>query len=442
MSQHATSPVSGQEFVDYFNSEYFGGGLSADVIDRLRALPVERDDACAFLDRLGKLARTAGLDPHDVSPLQAELLGSLISRLLPGTWSGRIPPITIPGRHQKFDELVKRVCGERGRMLDIACGFPPFTTLDSARALPGWTIVGADRSLPEYLVEDGRGNYASLDVNGAAQYFQPYVPTGDSWFELLNDTDASRRRFEGLLQQLLEVRRSRAAAGGDAPRRIEHDGATLVVHPVSDYAGPNLSFVRADLDDLQTEPADVVRCFNMLMYFDDAFRQRALGHFSRLLKEGGLVLCGCDWAFSMEARYTTYRKAGGALVPQEFAFGLDNLVPIGILSWYTLQPDDRDAAQLASFCGVLRSDRTFFAQYSKIADAFRAEFGMCARRSDGYFGDIDKSIPPNELWPHAAEFPERLGAQLNERAVAVLKAAGYQARINEVGHLAVRVNSA
>jgi len=417
----------GRRFVDHLNRDYFGGGLSPDVLDRLCGMPVERDDARGFLERMGRLARTSGLDARDVSPFQADILASLIARLLPGTWAGRIPPITIPGRHRKFDELIGRLCGGRGRLIDVACGFPPFTTVDASKALPGWSIVGVDRSLPEYLVEDGLGNYAVYDAAGNAQYFQPIAPTAESWLALLNDPDASRRRLEALLQELL------------ADQQNRDDGATLVVHPVGQYATDDLRFVRSDLDDVDVEPADVVRCFNMLMYFDDAFRERALGHFARLLSEGGLAICGCDWAFSMEARYATYRKTGATLTPMEFAFSLDNVVPIGILPWYTLQPDDRDAAMAASLCGVLRRDRSFFAEYTRVADAIRQEIGLCPRRSDGFFGDIDTSIPPGELWRRAAEFPDRLGEHLGEPAVKVLEAAGYRARVNEVGHIAVRL---
>lgn len=425
-------------FVDQFNREYFGAGLSPAVLERLRLLPVERDDARAFLDRMGRLAHTAGLDARDVSPFQADILASLIARLLPGTWNGRVPPITIPGRHQKIDDLVGRLCGRSGRLLDIACGFPPFTSVDTAIALPGWDIVGVDRSLPEYLVEDGLGNYAVYDTSGAAQYFQPIAPTPESWVALLNDPDASRRRLEALLQELLDVH-SNLPADGRPPHRMAHHGATLVIMPAHEYTRDNLHFLRSDLDVLTIEPADVVRCFNMLMYFDDAFRERAVRRFAEFVNDGGLVICGTDWAFSMEARYATYRKRDGVLVPVEFAFSLDNLVPIGIVTWYTLQPDDRDAGLLATLCGVLRSDRSFFAAYTETADRIREEIGLCPRQPDGHFADIDTAIPAGELWQRAADFPDRLTAALGDRAVQVLAAEGYTARLNEVGHVAVRM---
>lgn len=92
--------------------------------------------------------------------------------------------------------------------------------------------MGVDRSLPEYLVEDGAGNYAVYDAAGQAQYFQPIAPTAENWRALLDDTDGSRRRLEALLQQLLAVRRSREAAAGVRvqPRQPRADRHSAVVH--------------------------------------------------------------------------------------------------------------------------------------------------------------------------------------------------------------------
>ena len=108
---------------------------------------------------------------------------------------------------------------------------------------------------------------------------------------------------------------------------MEHDGCRLSVHPVHDYEWPNLRFLRSDLESLATQPADVVRCFNMLMYFDEQFRQLAMERFAGLLRYEGRLVFGTDWAWTTEARYSTYVKRDGAMVPVEFAFTLDNLTP-------------------------------------------------------------------------------------------------------------------
>ncbi|HEX5071037.1 MAG TPA: hypothetical protein VFV78_12550 [Vicinamibacterales bacterium] len=414
------------DFLEQLNAEFFNGALAPLVLERLRALPVERADARGFVERAFRLMHQAGLPATDVSPFQGDLLGSLIARLLPGTWGGRIPPITVAGRHRKFDMLVARVCGEHGRMLDIACGFPPFTSVDSANDLPGWDILGVDRALPEFLLEDGLDNYASFNADGEVQYFQPTTPTKENWGALLGDYDGNQRRLEALFRHL--------HSGGTAP-----PGASLVRHPIAQYERDNLHFVRADLDALSTPPATVIRCFNMLMYFDAGFRARALPLFADLLQDGGLLLYGVDWAYSIECRYVTMRKRDGRLAAGEFAFSLDNLTPVGIVPWYTLQPDEPEALRLASLSRVLRDDAAFIREYTECADAMRHEYGICERQPDGYFADVSLELPPAELWLRMSEFSTRLDAALGPRAVAVLTAAGHSTRINEVGHVAVRV---
>lgn len=416
-------------FIDVLNRTYFEGRLSAPVIDALTALPVHRDDARAFLERACRLMHRAGHPAEDVSPFQGALLGSLLSRLLPGTWEGRVPPITVAGRHRQIDALVATQYPTPSRFIDIACGFPPVTTVDSAAALPGWQILGVDRSLPRYLVYDGLGNYAVFDEDRRAQYFQPVTPTGESWTALLEDWEGTRTRFERLLHSLLDP-----AAAGAAP-----DGATLTHDPAVAYQQPGLRFVRADLSDLRAEPAAVVRCFNMLLYFDDAFRTQAIAQCGKLLADGGLFVCGTDWASTTEARYFTYRKEGGSLLPQEFAFTLDNVTPFGVVSWYALHDDDREANLLAECCGALNGDAAFAARNREVGDRLRAEAGLCPRGADGYHGELAASVDPTDLWRLAAEISDRLGAELGEQAVEVLSRSGRAARVNEVGHVAISI---
>jgi hypothetical protein len=278
------------DFVGTLNRTYFDGRLSASVTDALTALPVHREDARAFLDRACRLMHRAGHPAEDVSPFQGALLGSLLSRLLPGTWEGRVPPITVAGRHRQIDALVAKRYPTPGRFIDVACGFPPVTTVDSADALPGWQILGVDRALPRYLVHDGLGSYAVFDDEGRAQYFQPVTPTGASWATLLEDWEGTRTRFERLLQSLLDH--------GGADVASTREGAILTHDPAIAFQRPGLRFARSELVDLRAEPADVVRCFNMLLYFDDRFRTQAIAQCGDLLADGGLFVCGTDWVWT------------------------------------------------------------------------------------------------------------------------------------------------
>jgi hypothetical protein len=421
-------------FVQDLNRQHFNGKLSAATVERLEAMP-DRDDARAFLERACALMQRAGTPAQDFSPFQGEMFASIASHLLPGCWGGRVPPITLAGRHVRIDQLVRKLGGDSGRLLDIACGFPPLTTIDSSSALRQWDILGVDRSLPEYFVHDQHGNYCVYDDRGEALYFQPLIPTTDSWEALLGDAESSARTFEALLAELLR----RRGNGADAPLNVEHDGCTLSVHPVHDYEGPSLRFMRSDLESLVTEPADVVRCFNMLMYFDEQFRQFAMERFATLLRDGGRLVCGTDWAWTTEARYSTYVKRGGAMVPVEFAYSLDNLTPIGVAAWYTLHADEREANMLAALCGTLRADAGFSSAFADVNDGLRAKHRLCPRLPDGYFSDLLPIENPAAMWLVAGDYSVELGDALSAEACRVLARAGHDARVNEIGHVAVAI---
>ena len=429
--------MSGAAYVEQLNRAFFGGELSPAFSERLAVLPVERTDVRAFIERMCRLMTIARLGPMDLSPFQGEVLGALLARLLPDTWEGRVPPITVAGRHRRIDQLVGRVMGaDRRTMVDVACGFPPLTSVDTADALPQWQITGIDRSLPAYLVQDGRENYAVFDADGRATYFQPLRASAEAWAALLQDWQASRHRFESLLQLLLDER-ARQAPSAD---RFEHEGATLEMHPVRVFERPNLRFVQVDLDRAEEQAADVVRCFNMLLYFDDAFRTDAMKAFGRLLRDDGLLVCGTDWAHSTESRYFTYRKRRGGLADGEFAFSLDNVNPLGILTWYTLHDDDREVQLLAELTGILRANPSFRDALYAVTDAMREEFGVCARGSDGYYGGLSEAVVAADLWNTVGQMADRLCVhELGQQAVGVLQAAGWSARVNEVGHVAVAV---
>ena len=79
----------------------------------------------------------------------------------------------------------------------------------------------------------------------------------------------------------------------------------------------------------------------------------------------------------MECRYVTRRKQNGRLDAGEFAFSLDNLMPIGIIGWYTLQPDEPEARMLA--CRRIESnDRDFLRDFAQRRTASRIR---CVRGS-------------------------------------------------------------
>ncbi len=293
-------------FIQDLNVRYFDGHLSQTFVDKLSELPVDRPDVFAFVERMFHFMNEGGHPATDLSSLHGDILGSLLARILPGAWEGRVPPITVAGRHMVIDEYLRRNnwlaygLGQK-RMLDIGCGFPPHTTVETSGKFPDWDITGADPSLPVYLVYDADGNYCTFDSDKNAVYFQPAIPSIENWNALLGNAAQTRENFSQLLEVLLAE--DREYGEDELPR--------LRIDPVHHHSTPNLSFITGGIGQIEIEPVDVIRCFNVLFYFDDPFRERALNWFSDQLNDGGILVLGSNWALSTESRYYVYQKDNG-----------------------------------------------------------------------------------------------------------------------------------
>jgi hypothetical protein len=416
------------EFVNELNEKYFNGELSVQFQEKVQQLPINRPDVFAFVQRMFAYMHSSGMPAKDLSLMQADILGTLLARILPGAWEERVPPITVQGRHAVIDQYVKtnKWLSSSGKsMLDIGCGFPPFTTIETANALDNWNITGADPSLPVYLVYDAEGNYATFDENKTVVYFQPAMPSIENWNELLSNATATKKHFQNLLDELL----THPAKEGFP--RLEHN-------PIKQYETDRLSFIQGGIGEIDIAPQDVIRCFNVLYYFKNSFQENALQWFAQKTNEGGIVITGGDWAVSTECYYHVYKKENTQLVKKEFAFGLDCLCPFGIVSWYCLHEDDPQKAELVKYTGIIRKDKSFMDAFYSFHDAQRATYKLCARDSDGYYGAADPALQPQELWMLAAKTLTELNeAGYNQKAADVLSRAGFKTRINEVGHIAV-----
>ena len=416
------------EFVKDLNNRFFHGELSPQFQDKLQQLPIDRPDVFAFVQRIFSLMSSNGMPAKDLSLQQADVLGTLLARILPGAWEGRVPPITVKGRHAVIDQYIKKnhwISSTGKTMLDIGCGFPPFTTIEAADYLSDWNITGADPSMPDYLIYDVEGNYATLDENKSTVYFQPAMPSIENWNKLLNDSAATKKGFEHLLDELLDQ-----PATEGFPR--------LELNPVKSYETERLRFIKGGIGQINITPKDVIRCFNVLYYFDDKFMENALHWFAENTREGGIVLIGGDWAASTECYYTIYKKTGNQLVYKEFAFSIDCICPFGIVTWYAMHDDDRQKAELVRYIRIIRSDKSFMDAFYTFHDAQRLKYKTCPRDSQGYYGAVDPSIQPQDIWTITSIMLNELNeAGFNQKAVDVLNRAGFKARVNEVGHIAI-----
>jgi SAM-dependent methyltransferase len=425
--------------VDVWNARYFDGRLSPTVLDLLRGLDTADASAQSFADRAFRLMRAARIDATDVSLLTAWQLGVIVPHVLPSAWGGIIPPITTTGRHKLIDEYIlsnpwHRPSG-RGVLLDLGCGFPPLTTVDSARRLTGWDVIGADPAFGHYIVYDEVGDYACFSDTTSPRYYQASATDPARWNKLHADPAATRARFTALLADLLPL------LPNDDPniaQVAELNGTRVVRHPLRQFEGDNLRFIHGGIGSVGVDGgADVIRCMNVLLYFDRAFRARALDWATTVLKPGGLFICGVNWARSTSSRYSVYQKVGDGLTRREFAFSIDCVRPIDMLSWYTLHPDEAEALLLADAIRTLRGDDAFRLRYDTRLDQILAATELCPRGDDGYLGAPGLGLTPAQREERFESIGPMLSAEhIATAAVEALERAGRKAWINCVGHIA------
>ena len=416
----------------------FGNRSAAGHFPLLKRTENERPEVKEFIERAFRLMAISKEVPKNIAPSLAWFLGVTIPGLLPGAWGNVVPPLTYEDRHQQIDRyLATNPWGEFPDgtvLLEMGCGFPPQTALDVARDFPRWQVIGADLRFDPYVLYDAEGNYACMDSAGGVRYFQPGPSNRTTFLSLYNDQPASFRHFGDLFAQLRE--KLPVPKNGECTA-VEYDGARLVCNPIRSYERPNLTLIHAGLGE-DVPSANIIRVFNVLFYFDSAFRDRAEQWALRTLPAGGLLLCGGDAAKTLEARYSVYRKEHDTLVRKEFAFSLDNLRPPTVVTFFCLHDQEKETFELAKLLGVLNSDQEFRAAYDLRLDELLAEKHILVRQPDGFL-----ALPPDPLDPMAwmtarVEVHRHLAEEgFVDRAVSVLKRAGYHAWKNPVGHVAV-----
>ncbi len=411
---------------------HLGARPSDAVLQVLKKAEQQRPEVRDFVERAFRLMGISKFDPRDLSTFVASFFVVLAPAILPDAWGGMVPPITMPGRHQKVDAYLRSnpwTKFEPGTvMLDVGCGFPPQTSMDAAEAFPDWQIVGVDPAFEHYLLYDADGNYATLDRNGQVRYFQAGRP--ENFVRLFSDRNATIQRFSDAFAQLLPG----LPADDGAMSTAEHGGMRLIRHPLRAYERSNLKFIQAGFGSAGLPEAGVVRSFNVLIYFDADFRRKAEEWAAQVLRPGGLFVCGRDDGGSMNAYYSVYRSESGRLVEKEFAFGVET---VRQPAWFTLHQGERETWRLAELLGILRSDRTFLRDYDTRLDALLAENRLAVRDANGYITDAPDPIEPTRALPAYEAMMRQMGAEFTDRAVSVLQRMGLNAWCNPVGHIAV-----
>jgi len=417
--------------VEELCDRHLGARPSEAALQVLREAEKQRPEVRDFVERAFQLMAISKFDARDFTPFLARFFTVIAPGILPGAWGGMVPPFTLTGRHKKIDAYLRAnqwAKFEPGTvMLDLGCGFPPQTSIEAAEAFPQWRIVGVDPTFGEYLLYDERENYACIDGTGSVRYFQASRP--EEFMRLYSDRDATIEHFSRAFSQLLP----KLPPDEGTLSTVELDGRRLIRHPMRAYERPNLTFVQGGFGSKDLPEADVVRSFNVLIYYDADFRRKADKWVAQVLRSGGLFVCGRDDSETLNAYYCVYRKEGGRLVEKEFAFGLETMRHA---VWFTIHDGERETWRLAGLLGILRSDREFLRDYDARLDSLLAEHRMAVRDQNGHLAeppDIDMA----GALPAYHEIAHKLETEFADRAVSVLQRAGLDAWQNPVGHIAV-----
>ena len=419
------------EFGNRCNASYFDNRLSAEVLEILNGLQFQNEEERSFIERVFRFMKLSRFDARDFSSTLAWVLKVLPSRLLPSAWGGIIPAVTIAGRHQRINEYIANnpwySLGAHPHLLDLGCGFPPITTIELSSRFPNARVTGADPAFASEIVYDAEGNYACFDSHQELpRYFQ--LATGDAkrWQEMFADMEATKTAFAELRKYLHSKETT------DDPR------GRFILNPMREYETERRSFRQAGFLEFEMRDLDVIRSFNVLLYYTAAYRQKVLEWIPSMLQDGGLFICGTDWHLSTQARYTVYQKERSVLHEREFAFSVDNIRPLGIVSWFALHDDEPDTLRMCELVGQLRSNPMFCVAYDQRLDELLLQYELIRRNSEGYAEVIDPLLPPLESQRRLQEIFETLEKEeFAARAVSVLRANGVNASVNSVGHIAV-----
>ena len=205
-------------FFDRMNREHLDGRLAASLMELMGDVPEDQREARALIERFFRLMKASRIDPKNITTRVATFIGEMVPRIVPSAWGGLIPPITMEGRHVRIDDYIASNpwddADAGSTLLDLGCGFPPLTAVETAGRLDGWQVIAADPVFDTDVVFDESGDYAIFSVDGVIRYFQPGV-----------SADFTRWALRG------------------------------------------------EIGSVSIEGVDAVRCFNVLLYFDRAFRE-------------------------------------------------------------------------------------------------------------------------------------------------------------------------
>ena len=139
--------------------QYFGARPSLEALIILKQMEGAEPEVRAFAERTLWLMKVCRLEPLNISPALAWWIAKIITPALLGAVAGRVPPITMRGRHRRIDDYLAvnpwTSLGAGSVVLDLGCAFPPLTTVDTATRFPAWQVIGVDCAFGDQTAHHG-----------------------------------------------------------------------------------------------------------------------------------------------------------------------------------------------------------------------------------------------------------------------------------------------
>lgn len=414
-----------KEIVAGWNRDYFGGELSQACLAEFDQIDAEDRELVDFADTWLFYFHMAGGRAKDCSPLGSRFFAKIAKSYMPSLWA-KIPPITRGRRLRVIDRVVHEVLGipsdQAIDFLDVGCGYPPVTTVETAELCPAWTCVGIDPNFPASILFDSEGTGACFDEAGTLVYIQ-YL--GGDLQPDVGRVERDRERFALEWDKI---------QGNPSLREELIRGERLAGDPIKHYEGRNLTFRAGTLTGLGAyQTFDLIRCMNVFMYFAGQGILENIRHAKSLLGDSGMFICGSVPEGGAAARYLAYQKCGTALVPRLFGMDLGKLSQRDGNGWWAFHKDQPDPLFLAKVVRLVSDDRDRFGQVSSVVDRLEHEFGYSHRDPDGYLhlkGFLFNTSDNDRLSRTLAE-------ECGHEIAAFLGRMGFCAQITPFGHLAI-----
>ncbi|HRZ87207.1 MAG TPA: hypothetical protein P5287_05265, partial [bacterium] len=195
------------------------------------------------------------------------------------------------------------------RIVDFGVGIEPATTRRlAARAAElnkDLEVVGVDKYFASIVVKsEDRQRFAHFDEKGDIINVDGMPPK-----KVLNE---KLRAYHELKERLV-----RESGGKNYTDPL---GYSIEFRSKDEaYGLPNFRFVQSSFDFPADKDADLIRSFNVLMYYsrDPRVIAGALLEFERRLKEGGVFIGGWKQPFYYGGQFVVFQKRNGRLVPVE-----------------------------------------------------------------------------------------------------------------------------